>query len=267
MGCQGGGCLTSRRVGIVLRPSSAFLGMVPLFIWVSSVGRAPRGRNANLRRTLGCAAGTLVGDRRISSSGFGRGRGRGSHRVFAREGLAGLVNLQEERGQAKHYQVRQIATLVRRYDLSPGGGAVSGYPIEVFWSDDEVWIADVPDMEYCTAHGATPHEAVAEVELAIEAWLEAARRTGRAIPNPVSSGDSRLRGHPPRLIGCPWRMTGRFALWEAGTTDRSPRRWAFRCVPRVVDDRAGGRTDHKQTTSARTLVDVTGRSGPLSLGF
>jgi hypothetical protein len=36
----------------------------------------------------------------------------------------------------------------------------AGYPIEVFWSDeDQVWIADVPDLPFCTAHGATPHEA------------------------------------------------------------------------------------------------------------
>jgi predicted RNase H-like HicB family nuclease len=59
------------------------------------------------------------------------------------------------------------------------------YPIEVHWSqEDEVWIADVPDLPLCTAHGATPHEAVAEVETAIDAWLEAAQSTGRPIPRP-----------------------------------------------------------------------------------
>jgi predicted RNase H-like HicB family nuclease len=62
---------------------------------------------------------------------------------------------------------------------------MAGYPIEVFWSDeDEAWVADVPDLSYCTAHGSTPQEAVAEVELALEAWLEAARATGRPIPRP-----------------------------------------------------------------------------------
>ena len=59
------------------------------------------------------------------------------------------------------------------------------YPIEVFWSEeDAAWIADVPDLPFCTAHGPTPHEAVAEVEVAVEAWLEAARSTGRPIPDP-----------------------------------------------------------------------------------
>lgn len=61
------------------------------------------------------------------------------------------------------------------------------YPIEAYWSDeDQVWVADVRDLPYCTAHGASPHEAVAEVELAIEAWMEAARATGRPVPAPSS---------------------------------------------------------------------------------
>ena len=62
---------------------------------------------------------------------------------------------------------------------------MTGYPIEVFWSDDDqVWIADVPGLPFCTSHGPTPHEAVAEVELAVEAWLDAARAAGRPIPPP-----------------------------------------------------------------------------------
>ena len=52
----------------------------------------------------------------------------------------------------------------------------AAYPINVFWSDeDEAWVADVPDLDYCAATGDTPHAAVSEVEVAIEAWLEAAR--------------------------------------------------------------------------------------------
>ncbi len=60
---------------------------------------------------------------------------------------------------------------------------VPAYPINVFWSDEDgAWIADVPDLAYCSAIGDTPHEAVAEVEVATEAWLEAARANGRVIP-------------------------------------------------------------------------------------
>ena len=43
--------------------------------------------------------------------------GRGSHRVFARAGVIELVNLQVEKGDAKLYQVRQVANLIRRYNL------------------------------------------------------------------------------------------------------------------------------------------------------
>jgi hypothetical protein len=54
----------------------------------------------------------------VLALGFVEVGGRGSHRVFARVGVKELINLQAERGQAKPYQVRQIATVVRRYDLT-----------------------------------------------------------------------------------------------------------------------------------------------------
>ena len=61
----------------------------------------------------------------------------------------------------------------------------AAYSINLFWSDEDgAWVADVPDLAYCSAVGDTPHEAVAEVEVAIQAWLEAAESTGRAIPLP-----------------------------------------------------------------------------------
>jgi len=49
--------------------------------------------------------------------GFTEIGGKGSHRVFAKTGVAELVNLQEDDRQAKPYQVRQIVALVRRYAL------------------------------------------------------------------------------------------------------------------------------------------------------
>ncbi len=59
------------------------------------------------------------------------------------------------------------------------------YPINVFWSDEDgAWVADVPDLAYCSALGDTPHDAVFEVEVAIEAWLEGARSSGRPVPPP-----------------------------------------------------------------------------------
>jgi predicted RNase H-like HicB family nuclease len=59
------------------------------------------------------------------------------------------------------------------------------YHINVFWSvDDDCWIADVPDLRPCSAHGDTPAEALAEAEVAIELWLETAREHKMAIPEP-----------------------------------------------------------------------------------
>jgi len=44
--------------------------------------------------------------------------------------------------------------------------------------------ADVPDLEACSALGASPEEALAEVERAKDAWLSAAREAGKPIPEP-----------------------------------------------------------------------------------
>jgi predicted RNA binding protein YcfA (HicA-like mRNA interferase family) len=56
--------------------------------------------------------------RLVEALGFREVGGRGSHRVFAHPDVSELVNLQVERGQAKRYQVRQVAGLIRRYGWS-----------------------------------------------------------------------------------------------------------------------------------------------------
>ncbi len=62
------------------------------------------------------------------------------------------------------------------------------YPIVVFWSDeDESWIADVPDLQSLSAHGETAEEAVRELMIAREAWLEVVREYGHALPDPRDS--------------------------------------------------------------------------------
>jgi predicted RNase H-like HicB family nuclease len=59
------------------------------------------------------------------------------------------------------------------------------YHINVFWSEEDgCWIATVPDLKYCSAHGETPAEATANVQDAIEGWLERAREEGMSIPEP-----------------------------------------------------------------------------------
>ena len=59
------------------------------------------------------------------------------------------------------------------------------YHINVFCSeDDEGYIADIPDLPHCSAFGTTPEEALREVLQAKQAWLEAARASGKPIPEP-----------------------------------------------------------------------------------
>ena len=60
------------------------------------------------------------------------------------------------------------------------------YHINVFYSEpDECYVADIPDLPYCSAHGETPEEALHEVLIARELWLEAAKADGRPLPKPT----------------------------------------------------------------------------------
>jgi predicted RNase H-like HicB family nuclease len=59
------------------------------------------------------------------------------------------------------------------------------YPKHVFWSDeDQGFIAIAPDLPGSSAFGETEAEALAELDQAIDAWIEAARAAGNAVPAP-----------------------------------------------------------------------------------
>ena len=59
------------------------------------------------------------------------------------------------------------------------------YAIEIFFSEeDEGYIAVVPELPGCSAFGKTEEESLREVKIAIELWLEAAKKEGREIPKP-----------------------------------------------------------------------------------
>ena len=60
------------------------------------------------------------------------------------------------------------------------------YHISIFFSDeDEGYIADIPDLEACSAFGNSPEEALAELEKAKAAWLDSAKARGLPIPPPT----------------------------------------------------------------------------------
>jgi predicted RNase H-like HicB family nuclease len=59
------------------------------------------------------------------------------------------------------------------------------YEIDIFWSDEDGgYIANVPDLKYCSAFGTTYEEALREVQVAMDLHLDTLREEGRPIPEP-----------------------------------------------------------------------------------
>jgi predicted RNase H-like HicB family nuclease len=77
---------------------------------------------------------------------------------------------------------------------------VKDYQIIIFYSDeDKCYIADIPDLKYCSAFGSTPEEALKEILIAKEGWLELARDSGKPVP-PAKFRAGRLGPDPkPRV--------------------------------------------------------------------
>jgi predicted RNase H-like HicB family nuclease len=59
------------------------------------------------------------------------------------------------------------------------------YEIIMYWSEeDQAFIAEVPELPGCAADGTTYQEALANVQVIITEWIEAAKELGRPIPKP-----------------------------------------------------------------------------------
>lgn len=59
------------------------------------------------------------------------------------------------------------------------------YEIIIFWSEqDNAYIAEVPELAGCMADGQTAGEALQNIELVIDEWIQTAKELGRAIPTP-----------------------------------------------------------------------------------
>ena len=59
------------------------------------------------------------------------------------------------------------------------------YHINIFYSEEDgEYIADIPDLKYCSASGDTPEEALREVLIAKELWLEVVKEKGLPVPEP-----------------------------------------------------------------------------------
>jgi predicted RNase H-like HicB family nuclease len=61
----------------------------------------------------------------------------------------------------------------------------SRYEIIIYWSaEDQAFIAEVPELAGCAADGGTYQEALANAEIVMDEWIEAAQALGRPIPTP-----------------------------------------------------------------------------------
>ena len=59
------------------------------------------------------------------------------------------------------------------------------YELVVYWSeDDDAYLVEVPELPGCMADGSTYKEAVQNVLIVIEEWIETAKELGRSIPTP-----------------------------------------------------------------------------------
>ena len=59
------------------------------------------------------------------------------------------------------------------------------YEIIIYWSeDDQVYVAEVPELPGCAAHGHSQPDALQNANDAVELWLSTAHELGRAIPEP-----------------------------------------------------------------------------------
>ena len=59
------------------------------------------------------------------------------------------------------------------------------YEVIIYWSDDDqAFVAEVPELPGCAADGATPEQALANVQIVASEWIETAQELGRPVPEP-----------------------------------------------------------------------------------
>lgn len=59
------------------------------------------------------------------------------------------------------------------------------YELIIYWSEeDRAFIVEVPELPGCMADGESYEQAVVNVQMSIEQWIETARELGRSIPQP-----------------------------------------------------------------------------------
>ncbi len=61
------------------------------------------------------------------------------------------------------------------------------YLINIIWSEeDQLYIAEIPELEGCMSHGKTPEQALKNAQDAITSWIYAAKKLKHPIPAPLT---------------------------------------------------------------------------------
>lgn len=59
------------------------------------------------------------------------------------------------------------------------------YEIIIYWSnEDQVYVAEVPELPGCMAHGETQESALKSIQEAMQLWIDTAKEFGDPIPEP-----------------------------------------------------------------------------------
>ena len=60
------------------------------------------------------------------------------------------------------------------------------YSVLIQYDDrDKIYVASIPELQGCMAHGQTQEDAIAELKIALELWLETAKENNMMVPKPM----------------------------------------------------------------------------------
>ncbi len=89
------------------------------------------------------------------------------------------------------------------------------YLVIIEWSEeDQVYVAEVPELLGCATHGGTLEQAAENVSEAIESWIEGAKEANYPIPEPLATKQfsgkfvARVNPHLHRLIAMKAKTKG-----------------------------------------------------------
>lgn len=71
------------------------------------------------------------------------------------------------------------------------------YGVMIYWSgEDQVYVAEVPELPGCVTHGDTPESALANANEAVQLWIDTAAEFGNRVPAPKGDRSFAQRDEP-----------------------------------------------------------------------